>query len=171
MKFTNDASKLFFLAGGSYNHALDQNVSDWITFSIWGGQPMKDGAADAYSFSDLQSQNIVQDTPPGFRVLLERVLAPDWLLAIREATVMNEKDNLNAIQEQLGDHRRLVAELSTGPDREIAEARISFYEALENYRKGNRGECARLLTSSGDSLAGEDSFFSHFQQLVQADVQ
>lgn len=168
---TNDASKLFFLAGGSYNHALDQNVSDWITFSIWGGQPMKDGAADAYSFSDLQSQNIVQDTPPGFRVLLERVLAPDWLLAIREATVMNEKDNLNAIQEQLGDHRRLVAELSTGPDREIAEARISFYEALENYRKGNRGECARLLTSSGDSLAGEDSFFSHFQQLVQADVQ
>ena len=91
---SGDTSKSFFLAGGSYNHSLDQNVSDWITFSIWGGQPMREGAAEAYSFSELESQNIVQDTPPGFRVLLERVLAQDWLLVIREATLMNEKDNL-----------------------------------------------------------------------------
>jgi len=166
-----DTSKSFFLAGGSYNHALDQNVSDWITFSIWGGQPMKEGAADAYSFSELESQNIVQDTPPGFRVLLERVLARDWLLVIREATIMNEKDNLKAIQDQLSEHRRLVAELSTGEDRKIAEARISFYEALENYRKGNRAEGARLLSGASDSLKGDDPFFSHFQQLVQADAQ
>jgi formylglycine-generating enzyme required for sulfatase activity len=168
---SGDTSKSFFLAGGSYNSALGRKVSDWITFSIWGGQPMKEGAADAYSFSDLKTDNIVQDSPPGFRVLLERVLARDWLFVIREATIMNEKDNLKAIQDQLSEHRRLVAELSTGKDRKIAEARISFYEALENYRKGNRAEGARLLSGASDSLAGDDPFFSHFQQLVQADAQ
>lgn len=167
----DDTSKTFFLAGGSYNHALDQNVSDWVAFSIWGGQPMKEGAADAYSLSELESQNIVRDTPPGFRVLLERVLAPDWLLVIREATVMNEKDNLKAIHDQLSEQRRLVAELSAGKDHKIAEARINFYEALENYRKGNRAEGARLLSGASDSLAEDDPFFSHFQQLVQADAQ
>ena len=78
---------------------------------------------------------------------------------------------LEAIQDQLNEHRRLVAELSTGEDRKIAEARISFYEALENYRKGNRADSARLLSGASDSLGGDDPFFSHFQQLVQADAQ
>ena len=131
---------------------------------------MSDGETSAYSFAELEAQNVVQDSPPGFRVVLERVLSSEWLLVIRETTILNAKDSLDVIRQHLVDHRRVVAELSTGNDYALAEARINFYEAMETYRKGNKSECARLLAGTTSSLAKEDPFFVHFQELVNADA-
>ena len=167
---TADDKSSFVLAGGSYNQALDRNASDWIRFSIWGGPYMPDGKPKPYALSDLESQNVVQDFVPGFRVVLERVLADNWVFVIRETTVLNEKATLNDINKQLADHRDVVAELATGSELALARVTIGYYEALASYQKGNRKAGARLLANSGPELAKDDSYFKLLQDLMNSEA-
>ena len=104
----------FFLAGGGYNFSLSTDVSEWVAFSIWGGQPMTEGQPLPYTFTSLQEQNIVSDRLPGFRFVMERVLAKDWLYVIREAAILNANNSLEDIKKQLAEHRQTVSRLSAG---------------------------------------------------------
>jgi len=167
---SKDSSMAFFLAGGGYNHSLDRNVTDWRVFSTWGEQPMKDETAASYSIAELEEQNVVQDTSPGFRVLLDRVLAKDWLYVIRKSSVLHGGDDAPAsIQQRLDDHRRVIRELASGDELAAAEAKIDFYEALAKYRQGKVSESAKLIDTSSPSLTTDDPFFSYVKDLLAAD--
>ena len=167
---TAEGKAKFFLAGGSYSSSVSDNVFNWITFSTWGGHPMKDREPDPGSLGELESQNVVQDMLPGFRVLLERVLASDWLFVIRESTVLDEKAPLNDINEQLANHRKAIAELATGDDLALAEARIRYYEALATYQKEGPEAGAQLAANLGSASSEEDSYFKLLQDLVNTDA-
>jgi formylglycine-generating enzyme required for sulfatase activity len=162
---------LFFLAGGGYNHGMDQNVSDWRTFSIWGGYYLKESKPAPISLDRIESDNIVQDSVPGFRVLLERVLADDWLFVVRKTTVLNKNDTLELVQKNIVDQRRIVAELCTRREYAVADARISFYEALEMYRRGDRLRGATQLSKATPILAEGDAYYVHLQKLMESDVE
>ncbi|WP_372717711.1 formylglycine-generating enzyme family protein [Novipirellula sp.] len=166
-----DKGQVFFLAGGGYNYSLGQNVSDWITFSSWGGHPMKDGEPSGYTFSELESQNVVEDAPPGFRVVLERILAKDWILIVRLNSVLGETNAMERTTQSLNANRLAVAELSTGRERSLAEARIDYYEAMAAYRSGDKQKCVKLLEKSKDPLSGEDPYFDQLLKLLVEEVQ
>lgn len=166
---TAEDEATFFLAGGSYSSSVSDKVANWITFSTWGGHPMNDGEPAPGSLSELEAQDIVNDMLPGFRVLLERVLASNWLFVIRKSTVLDEKSTLNDISKRLADHRKVVAELATGRDLALAEARIQFYEALAGYDRGGPETGAQLLANVGPTLSEDDSYFRLLQDLVNND--
>jgi hypothetical protein len=119
----------------------------------------------------IKSDDIVQDILPGFRVLLQRVLAKEWLFVVRETTVLNKNDTLELLQKKIIDQRRIVAELSTGREQTIADARISFYEALEIYRRGDRLRGATQLSKTTPILAEDDAYYVHLQKLMQSDAE
>ncbi|WP_161603380.1 formylglycine-generating enzyme family protein [Blastopirellula marina] len=166
----NDEAKSFFLAGGGFNHSLDRNFADWVTFSIWGGYPMQDGAASAYSMAQIESDNIVQDMLPGLRVLLDRRLTHDWLFLVRKEAVLTPSDSLDEIQQRLIRFRANVQELATSDELEPSAGKISFYESLSVYAHGDRVNAAQRLSDASKSLAAEDSFFGYLPELVSRDA-
>ena len=163
--------KVFFLAGGGYNDALQRNTKDWVSFSIWGGHRMtEERLPDPYSFAELQQKNIAQDMLPGIRVVLDRVLSEDWLFVIRETAVFDDKSALNNVKKRLGEHRAVIAELAFGDDLVLANARIKYYEALATYRAGQRLQGSQLLIDCAPAIEKDDDYFAHLRQLVIADA-
>lgn len=167
---SEDEPATFFLAGGGYNHALGRNVSDWPSFSIWGGQPMKDGEDSSFTFTQIEDENVVQDFLPGVRLLLERRLADDWVFIIRQEAVFNSGASLNEIKQRLDVHRQSVRELAIDTSLERSESTISFYEALASYERGQKDNAAKMILDSSDVLAKQDPFFKHLSKVVQADT-
>jgi len=168
-ELTNDDAKILFLAGGGYNDSIGDKPENWVKFSIWGGQPMEGEVASAYTFSEAKTQDV--ETSPGFRVLLQRVLAQDWLLAIRNSSVLDQKLTLPEIKQRLAEDRATVAELSTGEVLTKAEARIKYYEALAAYRHDAKAETNQLLADVSGLLDAEDPYFAHVRELVSLDAQ
>lgn len=165
-----DKTKVFFLAGGGYNHALERTTTSWVPFCIWGGDRMKEGSSDSdpYSFAELEQKEV--ELQPGIRVVLERVLSEDWLLVIRESTVLDNKDTLDDIKKKLDEHLAAIAELATGEDLSLAKARVTYYMALATYRAGQTHQGSKILSECAPAIEKDDPYFSHLRQLVSTDA-
>jgi formylglycine-generating enzyme required for sulfatase activity len=163
--------KAFFLAGGGYNYSLAQHVDGWVKFSIWGGERLdaENAKPEPYAFAELEE--LCVDNPSGFRIVLERVLAPHWVYAVRDASLPSDPPNLNAVEEKLGSIRETVQELTTSSEAGLALARVNYYQALAEYRSGDVKAASETLTKECDVLAGEDEYFRYLTTLVKRDAE
>ena len=162
---------VFFLAGGGYNHSLSRTPGDWVKFSIWGGERFdsENRKPRPYTPRELEDLNVVQDIPSGFRVVLDRILSPAWLLVIRETALPKENAALDIICQQLTEHRKTIDELAGSSQLATAQARVDFYEGLARYENGRVDAGAEIAKEPLETLAQSDPYFSYLNELLQKD--
>lgn len=87
-----DADAEFFLCGGSFVDSYF-GTNALKRFTIWGGPTLSGDHADPIT----ASAELVFDKAPGFRLLMERTVADDWLFVIRENVFQSGKFKPNAV--------------------------------------------------------------------------
>lgn len=136
-----DGQDDMFLSGGSFIDSY-YGTKALNRFTVWGG-PKLDG--DEPQPFAAQS-DIVFDKAPGFRVLMERVLAEDWLFALRKG-VFQKREISTGANEYLATSRPVVEELTNSehPSRAV----LKFYTELA----GSRGRTSQGLIESLENVA------------------
>lgn len=165
-----DDPRVFVLAGGGYNFSLARNPAEWVRFSIWGDERVnpETGEPNPYKFRELEE--LYADRLAGFRVVLERVLAPTWLYVVRTTALPEDPAELTAIEKQLADIKYVVQALVASSEADLAGARVSYYRALANYRAGRTKDASEILKNQCGALPQEDEYFRHLIELVEADA-
>jgi formylglycine-generating enzyme required for sulfatase activity len=146
--------KILFLAGGAAIDAMAGGTdAAWNAFSIWGGRPMdvKSGTPEYFSLSDDHDGEKTFDWAPGLRILLERVLADDWLLAVRRKTILLNDKPVQA-KEAIDEYKNVVNEVVAESLQNEKKAVLDFYAGLAQYRLGNIAEAATIIDSQKASL-------------------
>lgn len=136
-----DGQDDMFLSGGSFIDSYF-GTKALNRFTVWGG-PKLDGD-EPQPFA--AQPDIVFDKAPGFRVLMERVLAEDWLFALRKGVFQKREISTNA-NEYLAASRPVVDELTNSehPSRVV----LKFYSELA----GSRGRTSQGLIESLEKAA------------------
>lgn len=169
---TMENPAVFFLAGGGYNHSLGAAPDDWVKFSTWGGEGFDVEARQAkpYSLKDIEEQKIIQDIPAGFRVVLERVLSPSWLLVIRRTALPDVPQPLDGTLGKLREQRVVIGELASPSERDGAQAAVDYYVGLARYHNGSLGDSAQAIVEPLELLAQSDPYFSYLGELHRSDA-
>lgn len=113
-----------FLSGGTFKDSYF-TAGALSRFTFWGGSQLTDGKASLFTYS----QDIVEDKAPGFRIVMDRALAKDWLYLVRKSVRKSEGRSPVEVQ-YLVDSERLIADL-TPKDSEERQV-IAFYRLLAN---------------------------------------
>ncbi|KKL21983.1 hypothetical protein LCGC14_2439990 [marine sediment metagenome] len=169
-----DNSPLFFLAGGGYNHSLARKPADWVKLTTWGGERLaSDNTPAPYSPQEIEEDNVAQDFSPGFRVVLERVLASHWLLVIRKTALLNDNDQVafNEIRQQLDQHRKQIAELAPPTKLDETAALVDYYEGLALQKEGQITDGVEIIQKQAEALAQVDPYFSYLKELMDDDLE
>lgn len=129
-----------FLAGGCFADTYE-GAGALAKFTIWGGPKLGEGKSpQPFEYTE----EVVLDTYPGFRVLMERSIRDDWLFALRSGLFTNRRLNTTAAV-QLAESQKLLTELA---DKDHpAWMSILFYQALLAQAGGHpTPEATTLLT-------------------------
>lgn len=111
-----------FLSGGSFSDSYF-GAKALSRFTVWGGPKLTDDQPQPFSFQ----AEIVLDTVPGFRVLMERVVADDWLFALRRGVFEKRLMSANA-PNYLKSSNAVVLELTESDH--PARSAVEFYSEL-----------------------------------------
>lgn len=95
-----------FLSGGSFGDSY-VGAKSLSRFTVWGGPRLTEDQPQPFAFDS----EIVLDTIPGFRVLMERVISDDWLFVLRNG-VFQKRQISNTATEYLKSNRTVVDELT-----------------------------------------------------------
>ena len=111
-----------FLCGGS-SFLTYSGSNDLARFTVWGGPKLTGGQPQPFT----NGNTIVEDFLPGFRVVMERVLADDWLFVVRRGVFRERGIAANARQFVTTSQQLADEFVETGhPSRMI----LAFYEDL-----------------------------------------
>lgn len=138
-----------FFAGGSFEAIMTGKASGWQRFTIWGGFPLeeKSGTPRPFSVDDEKKEDYSAEHNPGLRVLMERALADDWLLAIRRDTVLSPsaaKKNSKLLDR----NRNTVMEIVAASEQPQVLAVLDYYAALTLYGDGKISEAGQEMTKA-----------------------
>ena len=153
-----------FLSGGSF---MDSYFGPKALnrFTVWGGPKLTDDEPQPFA----AQPDIVFDKAPGFRVLMERVLADDWLFVLRKG-VFQKRDIAAGAAVYLTSSRTVVNELTEveHPSR----VAIDFYTELVASRSGSSQRLQENLLKvaqmpSASNSSGGSSAASKLSALVK----
>lgn len=147
--------KLLFLAGGAANDTMAGGAdAAWNAFAIWGGRPMdvKSGTPEYFSLADDETADKTFDYAPGLRILLERVLADDWLLVVRRKTVLSN-DKLDEALASIDQFQQVIREIVAESSQNEKAALLAYYAGLAQYRMGKVADAASIIDSQKANLA------------------
>lgn len=145
----------FFLAGGSFIDFMagDKKDAAWAPFTIWGGKPMdiRTNTLQPFSLDEEQSKDLTFEYQPGLRIVMDRVLSNNWLLAVRSSALLKASDESSSADD-LDRYRKTVMEIV--PDSQQIEilSTIDFYSGLSAYAHGKPSEAAQVLGNVKDKL-------------------
>lgn len=112
---------------------------------------VKSGTPEYFSLADDGDGEKTFDYAPGLRILLERVLADDWLLAVRRKTVLINDKPVQA-KEAIDEYKNVIKEIVAESLQQEKNAVLGFYAGLAQYRLGNVAEAASMIDSQKASL-------------------
>lgn len=135
-----------FLAGGSFADIMTGEKNAWMKFTIWGGAPFDPKAGNIRPFAIDKASEMASDFQPGLRVLLERVMAEDWLQIVRQQVVLPPKADPELLASLEADKRTIVEIVPQSKQKEVL-AILDYYRALGLYRLGRSQEAFTILES------------------------
>jgi formylglycine-generating enzyme required for sulfatase activity len=139
-----------FLSGGSFKDSYF-GPGSLTRFTFWGGGKLTDGKPGPFPYS----AEIADDQAPGFRIVMERLLAKDWLYMVRRSA--KQEGDLVSRKSYMDDSENLIRELTPTNSTELKV--IGFYKLLSD-SSTSRSQLAGHLTSIAgitDSAAGESA--------------
>ena len=139
-----------FLSGGSFGDSYF-GPGSLTRFTFWGGGKLTDGKPGPFPYS----ADIVQDQAPGFRIVMERLLAKDWLYLVRRS--VNQGGDIVSQKSYMDESENLVRELTPTNSTELKI--IGFYKLLHD-SSTSKSQLAEHLTSIAgitNSAAGESA--------------
>ena len=135
-----------FLCGGSFADSYD-GADALARFTVWGGPKLANGQPQSLTIA----ADDVFDLMPGFRILLERDLAPDWMVLVRRATYRHDLP-LAARAEYLARNAELARTLV--PEAHAALVAFRFYRTLQNVSKVGTPLSPTVPINLADALRG-----------------
>lgn len=137
---TAAAKPIYFLSGGCFADSF-LRPGELAKFTVWGGPKLEDGKPAPFACDD----EVIEDLFPGFRIIVERYLADNWLFALRRAIYRNDQFAEDA-GKSLEDADRLVHEIAPGD--ETAIPTLQFYYALLNYSRSKEEKSVNQLEAT-----------------------
>lgn len=133
----------------------------WKHHTVWALREMK--YEDWYPHDKEKVKKIALRYKAGVRVLMEAVLATNWLVGIRNEAMADNENKLTGL-ERLS--REIPAQLGSS-ERESARAQIDFYRSLAHIQEGNDTEGNKILGKAKTSL--DDPYFDLLHIMVEED--
>jgi formylglycine-generating enzyme required for sulfatase activity len=146
------------LAGGSFLDIMTGSNAAWMKFTIWGGFPFDLKAEDVAPFSLQQlaaNPYKYAEQMPGVRIVMERVLADNWLLLVRRQLALPADLKADALT-PVAAYRKTIEEIVPPSRQQEALARVDYYHALALYRLGRIKEAADTLDAARPHLFAAD---------------
>lgn len=150
----SQSRKVFALAGGSFNYIMyGKNLADWEQFTIWGAKKVESlpNSPQSFSLDEVAAANLTDEYQPGLRIVMDRVLSDNWLLAVRRSALPNSTNRSNSSNE-LERYRATVREIVPASQQIELLATIDFYGGLAAYTAGRPAEAASVLDSIKDKM-------------------
>lgn len=136
-KASLDGVSNLFLAGGSFRDGYEgQNAL--ARFTLWGGPKLTEGIPQSFEYKS----ELVGDYSPGFRVLMERTIASDWLFALRRGLYVEGQWQPSA-KTHLDESQRLLNELADANHPGVAA--IELYRTLQAPDAGGGARAAQVF--------------------------
>lgn len=163
---TSSTKAKFFLVGGAFNISI-QGVQRpaWKTFSIWGADEMKGDEPVAWTVA--QSDENTKDRLPGFRILIDRTLAQDWLFLVRRDSTLPAPPDAAEIGTTFAAYRANIGDLASGDELTAALRRLEFFESIAHYRAGVVGADV-LKDEASVEATDQEALFVHCQRRLMA---
>lgn len=132
-----DGQSNLFLAGGFFAEPYhgEKMLSH---FTLWGGPKMTDSTPQPFDYEP----GLVGDFYPGFRVLMERTIASDWLFALRRGLYTEGRWRSSA-KAHLDGSQRLLDELADANHSGVLA--IELYRALQSPDAGREVSVAKIF--------------------------
>ncbi len=132
-----DGQGNLFLAGGFFAEPYHgENILSH--FTLWGGPKLTEGTPQPFEYES----GLVGEFSPGFRVLMERKIASDWLFALRQGLYAQGHWKPSA-RTYLDESQRLLDELADANHPGIVT--IEFYRTLQTFDAGGKSRAAKMF--------------------------
>lgn len=132
-----DGQGNLFLAGGCFAEPYHgENIL--AHFSLWGGPKLTDGTPQPFEYEP----KLVGEFSPGFRVLMERTIASDWLFALRRGLYTEGRWQPSA-KTHLDESQRLLNELADANHPGVTA--IELYRTLQAPDAGGGARAAQIF--------------------------
>lgn len=132
-----DPQSNLFLAGGSFRDGY-QGRNALARFTLWSGPKLTDGTPLSFEYKS----ELVGDYSPGFRVLMERTIASDWLFALRRGLYVEGQWQPSA-KTHLDESQQLLNELADANHPGVAA--IELYRTLQAADAGGGARAAQIF--------------------------
>lgn len=136
---SSPAEAVIFLAGGSTREYLEAK-QDWQVYAIWGGRPMKDDGAgiSPRTWEEARGESpLVEEYSPGCRFVADRILAPEWVVRVREESL--QADGVAEIEEYFASCESTIGEIMVKEEQGLALRVLATYEMIARYKAGDAG--------------------------------
>lgn len=148
---TPSTKACLLLAGGGFSQAISAKGA-WKDFAIWGAYPMnrQTGIVEPMSLEkgrDSSARGIAAENNPGLRVVLDRIIRPEWFHIVRAASQKKSPPEVYT------GFRKSVAEIATPEESSRLEAFVNAYEAVARFRNNDRTQATPRLARASESLA------------------
>ena len=128
---------VIFLAGGSTREYLEAE-QDWQVYAIWGGRPMEDDSVgiSPRTWEEARGESpLVEEYSPGCRFVADRILAPEWVVRVREET--RQPDGLAEVEAYFASCESTIGDIMIKEEQGLALRVLASFEAIARYKAGD----------------------------------
>lgn len=140
------------LAGGGFTQAASAKGM-WKQFAVWGGYPMNPDSVDITPWNvsvglDSSEKSQTVEYFPGIRLVMDRLLRPDWFAVVRGEVKKSSID-----PKQFDTFETTVREIATATEQERVLPYLAAYRTLSEIKRADSSSAQQRFADSMSAVA------------------